>query len=348
MTSKERRSVGTSAVPRGRPDETRPTRLATAHCARPPASAVECREHEGSFVDQFACEGADPSQAVGQPITSGCVHVTSPARSLGRVVPASCRSGHETGQDIARARRRQADRAVALDPAPVVGHRDGPVHGCDRAEPLGEIVRDLEVRYVESGAAGQIFGLRPVGRQDGPPTQRATTPLIEVPEAEQAEPRRARPWCRRSGGRRLRPATRSRSRGLPAPGRTARRPRSTPVAEHVDHAGRLDGAARLLRERFDQRLGTAIASAADTDVTVASCRRPAPMRRAASPPSSTAPGVRIEPPTTRTVPCDSLSPDGSSGSGHEPRNASVISIGAPSAGLSTSEHAAQPVRRGRR
>src|SRR3954471_15036109 len=72
-------------------------------------------------------------------------------------------------------------------------------------------------------------------------------------------------------------------------------------------------------------------SALTVEFSTASCRRPAPARSAATPASSTAPGVDRDPPTTRTVPLASLLPCGS-GSGQSRRTCGVMTR-SDSAGL---------------
>src|SRR3990170_443589 len=66
--------------------------------------------------------------------------------------------------------------------------------------------------------------------------------------------------------------------------------------------------------------------------STASCNRPAPARRADTPASSTAPGVVRDPPTTRTVPRDFLSPWGS-GSGHSRSRAGVMTASSDRFGI---------------
>src|SRR5919112_4113595 len=73
-------------------------------------------------------------------------------------------------------------------------------------------------------------------------------------------------------------------------------------------------------------------NAVAVDSVTASWSRPAPARSAATPASSTAPGVNRAPPTTRTVPRDFLSPCGS-GSGHSRSTRGVMTCSSDRLGI---------------
>src|SRR6266536_2093082 len=78
--------------------------------------------------------------------------------------------------------------------------------------------------------------------------------------------------------------------------------------------------------------GTSMLSAAAVDAVTASWSTPAPERSAATPASSTAPGVDRDPPSTRTVPRASLPPPGT-GSGHSRSTRGVITHGSDGLGM---------------
>src|SRR5215207_9766887 len=78
--------------------------------------------------------------------------------------------------------------------------------------------------------------------------------------------------------------------------------------------------------------GTATPRATAVDSGAAMVSLPAPVRSAARPASSTAPGVLREPPMTRTVPLSCLPPSSSTSSGQPRNNPGVMMVGSAAAG----------------